>query len=38
MKTLFELETSGEHLSFDTFWWASTWTYNKNKLCNISGY
>ena len=29
-------KTSGQYLSFDIFWYSTTWTYNKNKLYKIS--
>ena len=33
--TLYKVKTSGLHLSFNVFWWSSTWTYNKDKHNNI---
>ena len=31
-KALCEVESNGEHLSVNIFWYNSTWAYNKNKL------
>ena len=31
-KTLSEVKASDYHLSFDVFWYSSTWTYNENKF------
>ena len=35
-KELYKVKVSGQNLSFNIFWQTSTWTYNKNKLYNIS--
>ena len=35
-KALYQVKGNGQHLSFNIFWQNSTWTYNKNKLYNIS--
>ena len=35
-KALYKVKASGHHLSFNLFWETSLWTYNKNKLYNIS--
>ena len=32
----FEVKRSGQHLNFNKFWYSSTWTYNKSKLCKTS--
>ena len=31
-KALYGKEASGQHLSFNMFWYSSIWSYNKNKL------
>ena len=35
-KALCEVESNGEHLSVNIFWYNSTWAYNKNKLEHFS--
>ena len=35
-KALYKVKASCQHFSFNIFRWTSTWTYNKNKLYNIS--
>ena len=34
-KALCKVKTGIQHLSFNLFWWTSTWTYNRSKLWNI---
>ena len=36
-KAIYKGKTSDQHLSVNIFRKTSTWTYNKNKLYNISG-
>ena len=35
-KALYEVKTSGQHISSNMFCYFSTWTYDKNKLCKTS--
>ena len=35
-KALHEVKAIDQHFSFNTFWYPSAWTYNKNKLYKIS--
>ena len=35
-KALFKMKARGQDLSFNIFWYPSTWTYNKNKLYETS--
>ena len=34
----YKVKARGRHLSFNIFWKILSWTYNKNKLSNISNY
>ena len=35
-KALCKVKAKGQQLTFNIFWYTSTWTCNKNKLFNIS--
>ena len=38
VKVLYEAETSGQDLTYNIFWWSSTWTCNKNNLRKCSDF